>query len=175
MTLISRFAVPVVIAAFVLLGLWKRVGVYDCFVEGAKDGLQSLVGIIPPLIGLMVAISMFRASGALELLTRVLSPFLTAIHLPPEVLPLALLRPISGSASTAIVTDIFASLGPDSPAGTIASVMMGSTETTFYTVAVYFGAVGIKNTRHTIAAALIADLTGIALSILLANLLLLPN
>lgn len=173
MSLLSRFALPIVIAAFLILGFAKRVRVYDCFVEGAKDGLQSLVGIVPPLIGLMVAINMFRASGALELLTRLLAPVLSAIRLPAEVLPLALLRPVSGSASTAIVTDIFHTLGPDSPAGTIASVMMGSTETTFYTVAVYFGAVGVKNTRHTVAAALTADLTGICLSVFLARLLLL--
>lgn len=169
MTYISIFSVPVMIALFVGIGLFRRVGVYDCFVEGAKDGLQSMVGIIPPLIGLMVAINMFRASGALELLANFLSPLLNALRLPPDVLPLALLRPISGSASTAIVTDIFKTLGPDSPAGTIASVMMGSTETTFYTVAVYFGAVGIKNSRHTLTAALAADITGILLSILVAN------
>ncbi len=173
MSLLSTLAMPLFIGGFLALGLLRRVGVYDCFVEGAKDGLQSLVGIIPPLIGLMVAISMFRASGALELLARLLAPVLSAIHLPPEVLPLALLRPISGSASTAIVTDIFRTLGPDSPAGVIASVMMGSTETTFYTVAVYFGSAGIKNTRHTIAAALTADLTGISLAILFSHLFLL--
>lgn len=173
MTYLSAFALPVLIGAFLALGFAKKVNVYDCFVEGAKDGLQSLVGIVPPLVGLMVAIHMFRASGALELLANFLSPLLHTIHLPAEVLPLALLRPISGSASTAIVTDIFQTLGPDSPAGTIASVMMGSTETTFYTVAVYFGAVGVKNTRHTIAAALTADLTGMLLAVLVSHLLLL--
>ncbi len=173
MMLISVFAVPVLIAFFIGVGLWRRVGVYDCFVEGAKDGLQSMVGIVAPLIGLMVAIQMFRASGALELLATALAPVLNAVGLPADVLPLALLRPISGSASTAIVTDIFQNLGPDSAAGKIASVMMGSTETTFYTVAVYFGSVGIKNTRHTIAAALLADFTGISLAVLMTRLLLL--
>lgn len=173
MNYLSSFALPAVIGAFLVLGFGKKVQVYDCFVEGAKDGLQSLVGIIPPLVGLMVAIHMFRASGTLELLTRLLAPLLDAIHLPAEVLPLALLRPISGSASTAIVTDIFQTLGPDSTAGTIASVMMGSTETTFYTVAVYFGAAGIKNTRHTVAAALSADLTGMLLAVIVSHLLLL--
>lgn len=172
MTYISTFSVPLMIALFVGLGLFRKVGVYDCFVEGAKDGLQSMVGIIPPLIGLMVAINMFRASGALELLATLLSPLLSTLHLPPDVLPLAFLRPISGSASTAIVTDIFKTLGPDSQAGTIASVMMGSTETTFYTVAIYFGAVGIKNSRHTLTAALAADISGILLSVLVANWLL---
>ena len=172
MMMISMFAVPVLIAAFVSVGAVRRVGVYDCFVEGAKDGLQSMVGIVAPLIGLMVAIQMIRASGTLELIERALSPVLHAIGLPADVLPLALLRPISGSASTAIVTDIFQNLGPDSAAGKIASVMMGSTETTFYTVAVYFGAVGIKNTRHTIAAALLADFTGMTMAVLVTRIML---
>ena len=167
MKMISMLAVPVLIAMFVSFGLMKRVGVYDCFVEGAKDGLQSMVGIVAPLVGLMVAISMFRASGALDLLAHALKPLTGLIHLPGEVVPLALLRPVSGSASVAIVSDLFATVGPDSIPGKIASVMMGSTETTFYTVAVYFGAVGIKNTRHTLAAALLADLTGIVLSTIL--------
>ncbi|MBQ4145632.1 MAG: spore maturation protein [Clostridia bacterium] len=173
MMYISVMSVPILIAAFVGIGLYKRVGVYDCFVEGAKDGLQSMVGIIAPLIGLMVAISMFRASGAMEFLAKLLNPVLGKFNMPADVLPLAILRPVSGSASTAIVTDIFKNLGPDSTAGKIASVMMGSTETTFYTVAVYFGALGIKNTRHTIGAALIADLTGIVMSVIITRAMLL--
>ncbi len=172
MTVISTFAIPLLIILFVAAGLIRRAGVYDCFIEGAKDGLQSTVGIIAPLIGLMVAIHMFRASGALELLGTCLAPVLNRFHIPADILPLALLRPISGSASTAIVTDIFQNIGPDSPAGKIASVMMGSTETTFYTIAVYFGAVGIKKSRHTLPAALMADATGILLSILVAQKLL---
>ena len=143
MNYISTFAMPVFIATFIVFGLAKRVGVYDCFTEGAKEGVQSMFGIVAPLVGLMVAINMFRASGALDIIARVLSTPLGFLGLPAEVLPLALLRPISGSASLAIVTDIFSMLGPDSEAGKIASVMMGSTETTFYTIAVYFGAIGI--------------------------------
>ncbi|MBQ3573081.1 MAG: spore maturation protein [Clostridia bacterium] len=163
---------PLFIAIFVTAGLVKRVGVYDCFTEGAKEGAESMLGIIAPLVGLMVAINMLRESGALELIARLLSPVLNFVGIPAEVLPLALLRPISGSASLAIVTDIFRMSGPDSLAGKIASVMMGSTETTFYTIAVYFGAVGIKNTRHTLPAALSADLTGILLSAIVARLML---
>lgn len=161
MSYISIWAVPCLIMMFVGAGLLCRVDVYDCFGEGARDGLRALVKIIAPLVGLMVAIAMFRASGALELAARLLSPLTSFIKLPSDVVPLALLRPISGSASTAIVTDIFANFGPDSIQGKIASVMMGSTETTFYTIAVYFGAAGIKKTRHTLASALLADLTGI--------------
>lgn len=164
MRYISVFAVPAFILLFVVSGLVKKVGVYDCFSEGAKEGVQSMLGIIAPLVGLMVAINMLRASGALELISSFLSPVLSFIGLPPDVLPLALLRPVSGSASLALVTDIFQTVGPDSLSGKIASVMMGSTETTFYTVAVYFGSVGIKNTRHTLPAALTADLTAILLS-----------
>lgn len=172
MRYISVFAMPVFIALFVISGLVRRVGVYDCFTEGAKEGVRSMLGIIAPLVGLMVAINMFRESGALELTARLFAPVLKIIGIPVEVLPLAMLRPISGSASLAIVTDIFRVWGPDSMAGKIASVMMGSTETTFYTIAVYFGAVGIKNTRHTLPSALSADFTGIVLSALLARIML---
>ena len=172
MNYISVFAIPVFITAFLVFGFAKRVNVYDCFVDGAKDGLQSTLGIIAPLIGLMVAINMFRESGALELISNLLSPVLSFVGIPAEVLPLALLRPVSGSASLALVTDIFKTYGPDSIPGNISSVMMGSTETTFYTIAVYFGAVGIKNTRHTLPAALSADLTGIILSAIIARIML---
>lgn len=169
MSYISVFAIPVFIATFIVFGLIKKVGVYDCFTEGAKEGAQSMLGIIAPLVGLLVAINMFRASGALELIAKALSAPLGLLGIPAETLPLALLRPISGSASTAIITDIFKTLGPDSTAGKIASVMMGSTETTFYTIAVYFGTIGIKNTRHTLTAALSADITGIILSAVVAR------
>ena len=172
MTYISALAVPIFISVFIIFGLIKKVPVYDCFIDGAKDGLQSIVGIITPLIGLMVGINMFRTSGALELLADLLSPALDFLGLPADVLPLALLRPVSGSASTAIVTDIFQNLGPDSLSGKIASVMMGSTETTFYTIAIYFGSVGIKNSRHTLAAALSADFAGILTAIIITRLLL---
>lgn len=172
MKFISIFAIPVFITSFILFGLIRKVNVYECFVEGAKSGVESMFGIIAPLVGLMVAISMFRESGALELIADLLSPILSYVGLPAEVLPLAILRPISGSASLALVTDIFKTYGPDSVIGKIASVMMGSTETTFYTIAVYFGAVGIKNTRHTLPAALSADLTGIVLSAIIVHLML---
>ena len=172
MKLISALAIPVMIFGIILFGLIKRVNVYDCFVEGAKGGIQSLFGIIAPLVGLMVAISMLRASGVIEMLGKILSPLTSRIGMPDAVLPLALLRPVSGSASLAIVNDIFSNYGADSAAGKIASVMMGSTETTFYTLAVYFGAVGVKNTRHTLKAALIADLTGITVSVITARMFL---
>ena len=172
MKYISVYAIPVFIVSFIVFGLIRKVNVYECFVEGAKSGIESMFGIIAPLVGLMVAISMFRESGALEIIAKAISPILSYVGLPAEVLPLSILRPISGSASLALVTDIFKTYGPDSQIGKIASVMMGSTETTFYTIAVYFGAVGIKNTRHTIPSALSADLTGIIFSALIVSLML---
>lgn len=172
MRFISVIAVPLMITGIVAYGMSKRINVYDCFTEGARDGLESMFGIIAPLVGLMVAISMFRASGALELISRLLKPLTGLLGMPSDVLPLALLRPVSGSGSIALVTDILKNHGPDSLEGKIASVMMGSTETTFYTVAVYFGAVGIKQLRHTVKSALLADFTGMLLAVYIARLLL---
>lgn len=165
MRYISVLAIPVMIAGIVAYGLVKKINVYDSFVDGAKDGLENMLQIIAPLVGLMVAITMFRASGALNILAYILKPVTDFLHMPSAVLPLALLRPVSGSGSVAIVNDIFATCGPDSIEGRIASVMMGSTETTFYTVAVYFGSVGIKQLRHTVKSALIADCTGMLLAV----------
>lgn len=173
MKLVSQFAVPLMIVGIVAFGLTKRINVYDSFVAGAKSGMESMFQIAAPLVGLLVAISMFRASGALELVAKVLSPVTNFLCIPTDILPLALLRPVSGSGSIAIVNDIFKNFGPDSVEGKIASVMMGSTETTFYTVAVYFGAVGIKRVRHTIKAALAADFTGMIMAVIIVRWLLL--
>lgn len=171
MQMISTFAVPSFIFIFLISGFISRIDVYDSFVSGAKSGLTATFNIIPALIGLMVGIAMFRESGCLELLSKALSPLTNLIRMPSEIVPLALLRPVSGSASLAIVTDIFKTAGPDSIQGKIASVMMGSTETTIYTIAVYFGSVGIKNIRYTLFAALTADLCGIIMSTLLGSLI----
>ncbi|MGE4282560.1 MAG: spore maturation protein [Clostridia bacterium] len=161
----SVFTIPMAFFIIISYGLSKNIKVYDCFIEGAKDGIDTIIRILPPLVGLLVAVGVFRASGALELLTHSLKPLILFIRVPPEVVPLALMRPISGSAALAIVSDLLKNHGPDSFIGRVTSVMMGSTETTFYTIAVYFGSVGIKNVRHTIAAALLADLTGIIASV----------
>ncbi len=167
MKIVSVIAVPLMICGIIAYGMVKRINVYDSFVAGAKYGMENMLQIVAPLVGLIVAISMFRESGALEIMGKVLKPVTNFLHMPTDVLPLALLRPISGSGSMAIVNDIFSAHGPDSIEGKIASVMMGSTETTFYTVAVYFGAVGIKKIRHTVKSALLADLTGIVMSVVL--------
>ncbi len=172
MNLISILSVPVMIVGIVVYGMVKRINVYDSFVEGARGGLENMVQIVAPLVGLMVGISMLRASGFLDIVGNLLKPLTDSIGMPKEVLPLALLRPVSGSGSIAIVNDIFKNFGPDSAAGKVASVMMGSTETTFYTVAVYFGAIGIKTIRHTLKSALIADLCSMVIATYVAGLML---
>lgn len=165
MNRISVFAVPVMIALIVGYGLARRINVFESFSAGAKSGIESMFGIVAPLVGLIVGISMLRASGVMDILAKIVSPVTDRLGVPSDVIPLALLRPVSGSGSIAVVNDIFNSVGPDSTAGRIASVMMGSTETTFYTIAVYFGAVGIRSARHTAKAALAADFMGMAMSV----------
>lgn len=171
MNLISSCVIPVMIVGIIVFGLAKRTNVYDSFIDGAKSGLESTIQIAAPLVGLLVGISALRGSGALDIMARLLAPITDYLGIPPDVLPLALLRPVSGSGSVAIVNDIFKNCGPDSLAGKISSVMMGSTETTFYTIAVYFGAVGIKNVRHTVKSALVADLTGMVMAVIVVRIL----
>lgn len=155
--IVSAFSVPLAVIIIIAFGAAKKIPVYDAFVEGAKGGVKNTFSVIPPLVGLMVGIYALRASGAVDLAAKALSPLLSFLKMPPEVLPLAILRPISGSGSLAVVSDIFKNFGCDSYIGRCASVMMGSTETTFYTLAVYFGSVKIKNTRYAAKAALTAD------------------
>lgn len=169
---IGALSVPVIMVLIILSGVYQKVKIFDAFTDGAKEGIASVIRIFPALLGLMVAISMLKASGILEMTTKFLSPFLSVIKMPAEVFPLALMRPVSGSASLSILTNIFKDYGPDSVIGKCASVIMGSTETTFYTIAVYYGAVGIKKTRHTVPCALIADLVGIVSAVVLTQLLL---
>lgn len=156
---LGSYVLPGVVLFIVLFGFVRKVPVFDAFTAGAKEGLKSSVSILPTLIGLIMAVSMLSASGALDLLSAFLAPAAGLIGLPPQAMPLALIRPVSGSGATAVLTQIFRDYGPDSFTGRVASVMSGSTETTFYAIAVYFGAVGIKKTRHTIPAALAGDLT----------------
>lgn len=162
---------PCMIAFILVFGLVKKVPLFDVFISGAKEGLTSTFSIAPSLIGLVVSVSMLKSSGALDIITSFLEPLGNLIAVPKETIPLMLLRPISGSGSLALIDSIFKSCGPDSFAGRVASVMMGSTETTFYAIAIYFGAVGIKNIRHTVPAAILADLTSFILSVLTVRLL----
>jgi spore maturation protein B len=162
---ISAYAVPTIFLIILSIGIYKNVKVYDIFVEGAKEGISTIIRILPPLVGLLVAVAVFRASGAMDLLVFGLKPLAKLLSIPTDVLPLALLRPVSGSASLALVSDIIQTNGADSFAGRLASTMMGSTETIFYTLAVYFGSVGIKNIRYTLIAALIADIASVIASV----------
>ena len=163
--LISNIAVPLSVAGIIVFGLLKRINVYDVFLQGAKEGIKIGVGIIPPVVGLLAAIGMFRASGAMDFVIGFLKPLTDLIRIPPEIVPFAIMRPISGSGSLAMATDIFKNFGTDSLSGRAVSVMMGSTETTFYTLAVYFGCVKASDTRHTLKCALCADIVGIVLSV----------
>jgi spore maturation protein B len=138
-------------------GLVKNVRVYDVFLEGASEGISTVVKILPSLIGLVTAVGVFRASGALDFIIDMMTPLASTLGIPAEALPLALMRPFSGSASLVLVSDIINLYGPDSYIGRVVSTMMGSTETVFYTLAVYYGSVGIKRIRYTLAAALAAD------------------
>lgn len=170
METISKYIMPVIILFIILFGLKRKKEVYEPFVSGAADGLKTLGEIMPSIVGIIVAVSMLQASGAIELLAKSLSPVLKFIGMPQEIIPLALLRPFSGSGSVSIVNDIIKTHGPDSYSGRIAAVMMGSTETTFYTVALYYGVAKVKNIRHTLHAALLADVCGIVGSIIVCRL-----
>lgn len=154
---ISAIVMPALAAFIVIHGIYKKTDVYSEFTSGAKEGLLTAVNILPTLIGLLVAIKTLSASGALEIAEKLIAPAAKFFHFPPKLVPFALLRPVSGSGSLAMATDIFSKFGTDSFLGRAVSVMMGSSETTFYTVAVYFGAVQAKNVRHTLITALFAD------------------
>jgi spore maturation protein B len=169
--LISAFAIPMFIVVFLGWGLVKKVKVYEVFVEGAKDGFNTAVKIIPFLVAMLFAIGVFRASGAMDVVVALLSPLTNLIGMPADVLPLALLRPLSGSGSMGLMTELMKTNGPDSFIGVLASTMFGSTETTFYILAVYFGSVGIKNTRHALPAGLIADFFGMLGAVFIVRLL----
>jgi spore maturation protein B len=155
---ISLWAMPVLLVAIPLAGMVRGVKVYDVFIEGAREGFDVAVKIIPFLVGILVAIGMFRGSGAMDLLMAGLRPIISPTGFPPELVPLAILRSLTGSGSLAFTTDLVKTYGPDSFIARTAATMYGSSETTFYVLAVYFGAVGVRRTRHAVPAALIADL-----------------
>ena len=162
---ISDYAIPAIFIIIILAAILRKVKAYDLFIEGAKDGIETVIKIMPSLVGLLVAVGVFKASGALALLIILLRPLIDLLGMPPEVAPLALLRPISGSASFAFVTEIIKAFGPDTYEGRVAATMMGSTETIFYTLAVYYGSVGVKNIRYTLIAAIMADIISVIASL----------
>lgn len=171
LTFISAAAIPLLIALIITHGLYKKVPVYEVFIQGAKQGFAIGVKIIPYLVAMMVAVGMFRASGALDLIAEALSPFLLACGISPDLIPLAFMRSLSGSGTLGIFSEIAAIHGPDSPITKTAAVMTGSSETTFYVLAVYFGSVGITKYRHAIIAGLIADFAGIVIALTLSKML----
>jgi spore maturation protein B len=163
--LLSVFVIPAIIIGFPLYGLWRRVPVYEEFVTGAKEGFQVAVNIIPYLVAILFAVAMFRASGAMDFFVEGLRPLLSPLGIPPEVLPMAITRPLTGSGSAAIMLDLINRYGSDSLIVKTAATMFGSTETTFYVVAVYFGAVNVKKTRHAVPAGLTADFAAMLLAV----------
>lgn len=166
---ISVIAMPLVILIIIFKAFQEKISVFDVFLKGAAEGVEITFKIFPTLVGLFVAIGMLRSSGLIDFITKLISPVLTFIKFPSEILPLALLRPISGSASMAVATDIIKQNGVDSYIGTLAAVIMGATETTLYTIAVYTSSVKIKKTRGIVFAALAADITGIIVSLLVCR------
>jgi spore maturation protein B len=170
-SLLSLWAIPMIIAWIPLYGLFRRVPIYESFTEGAKEGFGTAISIIPHLVAMMVAISIFRESGALEWMIMGLAPVLSWFGMPGEVLPLALLRPITGTGALAVTTDLIEHFGPDSFIGRLASTMQGSTDTTLYVLTVYFGAVGIRKTRYALKVGLFADFVGVVASLFICYLI----
>ena len=168
----SDCVIPVFIALIMIIGLAKRVDVFSEFTDGAKENLKSAFDVLPALIALMTAIGMFKASGGLEIISSAIAPLTEFLGFPRECIPLALIRPVSGSGALAVFESILTEVSPDSFAGRVASVVIGSTETTFYTIAVYYGITKVKKTKHAIASSLAADLTGFILSALTVRLIL---
>ena len=164
---ISSAAIPLTILIIIVYGLLEKNKVYDTFVEGAKEGIEIVFNIFPTLIGIFVAVGALRSSGILDLIIKFISPITNFFNIPSEIMPLALVRPISGSASMAVATDIMTTFGVDSKIGLIASTIMGSTETTLYTIAIYTSCVGVKKIRFVLAAALIADIVGMLSSVVI--------
>lgn len=162
---LSNVAMPLIILLIVAYSLLEKNKVFDDFLEGAKEGIQIVFSILPTLVGLFVAIGALRSSGILDIIIRFITPLLNILQFPSEIMPLAMLRPISGSGSIAIATDIMKTYGVDSTIGMIASTIMGSTETTLYTIAIYTSCVKIKKTRFVLLASLVADTVGILVSV----------
>lgn len=171
MAQMTDYIIPVILLLVSAIALHKKENTYELLLTGAKDGMKLLISLVPTLILLLTAVSMLRASGAVEVLSKVLAPLFCFFGIPPETAILVLIRPISGSAALAVGAELMAQYGVDSVIGRTVAVMLGSTETTFYTISVYFGAAGIKKTRYTIPAALLADLTGFVMASITATLL----
>ncbi len=166
---LSNLAMPLIILLIVMYSTMEKNKVFDDFLEGAKEGLEIVLSLLPTLIGLFIAIGALKDSGILDIIIRFITPALNVIHFPSELMPLAMLRPISGSGATAVAVDIMKTYGVDNTIGMMASIIMGSTETTVYTIAIYTSCVKIKKTRGILFAALMADLVGILVSVIVCR------
>ncbi len=167
---VSAWAIPLFLIAIPVYGALRKVKVYESFVEGAKGGFQLAVRIIPYLVAILVAVGMLRGAGAIDMLSRWLDPMLRHVGFPAEILPVAIMRPLSGSGTLGIVTELVRTHGPDSFISRLAASIYGSTETTFYVLAVYFGAVGIKKARHAVISGLVADFVGLVAAVIACRL-----
>lgn len=169
MQIISLWALPAIIILILTIGLAKKVPLYETFTDGAKDGFKVAVDIIPYLVAIIVAISMFRASGAIDMIGQIFAPILGKFNVPSDTIPIMIVRSLSGSAALGVFSDIANNLGPDNYATKLSAVMVGSSETTFYVLAVYFGAVGISKLRYALLVGILADIIGIVAAILVCN------
>lgn len=167
---LSKWAVPLLMLTIPLIAYIKKVKVYEAFVEGAEQGFHTAVKIIPFLVGMLVAIGVFRESGAMDILIKLVTPLMTAIGAPAEILPLVLMRPLSGGGALGITAELIQTYGPDSMIGRLASTIQGSTDTTFFVLTVYFGSVGIRKYRHALTVGLTADLVGFLASLYIVKL-----
>lgn len=168
---ISSAAIPVVITVIILYGLKEKKKVFDIFLDGGKEGFEIVIKMFPTLVGIFLAVGALRSSGIIDLIVNLITPITNLLEIPSQIMPLALLRPISGSASMAVAVDIMQNYGVDTLTGLITSTIMGSTETTFYTIAIYTSAVGIKKTRGILVAALAADVAGMVASTVICRIL----
>ena len=167
----TNFIIPSIVFFIIGYGFYKNIDIYDTFLEGVKEGLHISLKIFPTIFAMLIAVNIFIKSNLLSNLVTILDPFLNIIHFPKEILPLAIMRPISGSSSLIIMNDILKTYGPDSFLGRVASVIQGSTDTTIYILSLYFSSIGIKKTKYALPVGLLADLCGIILSIIIINLL----
>lgn len=168
---LSNLMIPLLVLLVVVHGILKKIDVYDVFIEGAKESFGMIIELFPTLIGMILGINIFLKSGVLEFVLQGLTPFFSYLKLPLEIIPMALMRPISGSSTLAILNTIFETFGPDGYLGTLASVIQGSTDTTFYVLTLYFGSIGIKKIKYAMWAGLCADVIGIVSSVIIVNLL----
>ena len=166
----GSYILPIMVVGIVAFGLYKKVKVFDCFMTGAKKGLHTVYELMPSITGLVVAVSMLKESGAMDIVSGLLRPVTSIFGVPPEITPMALLSPVSGGGSLSLFESVLKNYGPDSFIGQVASVVMGSTDTTLYAVTVYYAAVNIKNTRHTLVAGLTADFMSLVLSVFFVKL-----